>query len=439
MICCPGSGAGRLNARETALSLSARVRPVLISVALLGAASSVTGQTPLPHAPLLAGPARPAGARQRRPGFGRARARDGRSIPGPCRRCHRRFLESRRPELPPPPRSLVRLLGRPLESLDSHSRPTSRRTGGTARAPDFFAATYPFELGRAIGSAQVSFQRMISFQEGSNDHRDSFLRHGDRPGGERPALVRRRPSAAADSTSSRSGAAWPSARTLRVGATVNRWFNGYHQTLRHGRVALGISHQEFRLRLLGLELQPRPDLEPQPRAQHRRRVQDRLPGASPPEPARRDPFIEHGELVPPSDQASSDGLGSPIPARTFRPRSGSAAPGGRAARSRYPSTTRERPGPRARSTSVTSSSSARTGARHHVRPASPIRPLDTSGHAEGYRAGPGGLEYVFIRGRLKVPVRSDISTTGSTSVRSQLRDDRRRTAPWRRRRRGSTP
>src|SRR6187401_373432 len=37
-----------MNARETALSLSARVRPVLMSAALLMAASSVTGQTPSP-------------------------------------------------------------------------------------------------------------------------------------------------------------------------------------------------------------------------------------------------------------------------------------------------------------------------------------------------------------------------------------------------------
>ncbi|HYU42412.1 MAG TPA: hypothetical protein VEQ84_09680, partial [Vicinamibacteria bacterium] len=51
------------------------------------------------------------------------------------------------------------------------SRKDDKRHG---RTPDFFAAAYPFELGRVIGSAQVSFQRIISFQ-GDRTITETFL------------------------------------------------------------------------------------------------------------------------------------------------------------------------------------------------------------------------------------------------------------------------
>jgi hypothetical protein len=113
-----------------------------------------------------------------------------------------------------------------LDSLEVTS--TSRKEDKShGRTPDFFAAAYPFELGRVIGSAQVSFQRIISFQ-GDRTITGTFL---DTATGEvvsNPPIV----------VTSEGGYDFVTFGTgvavggnLRAGATVNRWFNGYHQTL----------------------------------------------------------------------------------------------------------------------------------------------------------------------------------------------------------------
>src|SRR6187401_270623 len=134
-----------MNARETALSLSARVRPVLMSAALLMAASSVTGQTPSPPPQITqdqltlqtrANVVQGSGARAL--GMGGAflaRADDATAASwNPAGLSYLRL-----PEV-----SFVYSGGR-LDSLEvtSASRKEDKRHGQT---PDFFAAAYPFEL-----------------------------------------------------------------------------------------------------------------------------------------------------------------------------------------------------------------------------------------------------------------------------------------------------
>jgi long-subunit fatty acid transport protein len=85
-----------------------------------------------------------------------------------------------------------------------------QRAGST---PDFFSAAYPFEWGRLSGAGQVSFQRVVSF----SNHRN-FVN----------------PSGATFATTSSGGfdvlaigTGVHITKRLRVGVTVNHWFNGY--------------------------------------------------------------------------------------------------------------------------------------------------------------------------------------------------------------------
>jgi long-chain fatty acid transport protein len=116
-----------------------------------------------------------------------------------------------------------------------------RRSG---HAPDFLAVTYPMQIRSVSGSAQISFQRQISFV--SDRTIDELLV----PIGEAPFIRR-------STISSRGGfdvlalaSGWQLTRTLRLGATLNRWFNGYDQNL-DKPVELGVSHQEVRFDLRG--------------------------------------------------------------------------------------------------------------------------------------------------------------------------------------------
>lgn len=103
----------------------------------------------------------------------------------------------------------------------------NRRSG---QSPDFAAVTWPFELGSVSGAAQVSFQRVISF---------STTRKIRRTGGRRIDVES---SGGFDVLALGSG--WRLGRSLRVGATLNRWTNGYSQTL--NRVAAVTSNQDLR-------------------------------------------------------------------------------------------------------------------------------------------------------------------------------------------------
>lgn len=151
-----------------------------------------------------------------------------------------------------------------LDSLEvtSASRKEDKRHG---RTPDFFAAAYPFELGKVIGSAQVSFQRIISFQ-GDRTITETSLDTATGQGMSNPPTV----------VTSEGGYDFVTFGTgvavsgkLRVGATINRWFNGYHQTLDRDTVRggnEGHTTQEFDYDFsawnfnLGLIWSPHPNL-----------------------------------------------------------------------------------------------------------------------------------------------------------------------------------
>ena len=85
--------------------------------------------------------------------------------------------------------------------------PTDRFAGNT---PDFLALTYPL----SSGSVQVSYQRVFSFRGSRTIRRGNTLFHTDGEGGFDVLAA---------------GSGWRWGRSLRVGATVNRWLNGYSQ------------------------------------------------------------------------------------------------------------------------------------------------------------------------------------------------------------------
>jgi long-subunit fatty acid transport protein len=123
--------------------------------------------------------------------------------------------------------------GSRLDSTDvaSTSRTEDRRHG---RTPDFFAVAYPFELGGWNGAAQVSFQRQIAFGGERTINRTSV----DAETGEitsRPSEVRS--AGGYDVIALATGVVLRG--HFRVGATVNRWFNGYHQTLDRDTTRVG--------------------------------------------------------------------------------------------------------------------------------------------------------------------------------------------------------
>ncbi len=86
-------------------------------------------------------------------------------------------------------------------------------------ALDFAAFTWPVRIGSTSGSVQVNYQRAVSF-DGSRtiDYDDPFGERsatGDSDGGYDVIAL---------------GTGLRVTRTLRVGATLNRWFNGYSAT-----------------------------------------------------------------------------------------------------------------------------------------------------------------------------------------------------------------
>ena len=106
-----------------------------------------------------------------------------------------------------------------------------RRTGDGF---DFFAVTHPLSLGGVSGAVQVSYQRVLPF-----DNRRSI----------------ERPRSTVDIASTGGfdvlafGTGFQISRRWRVGATLNRWFNGYDQTLdRQGAVS---TNQTLRFDLAG--------------------------------------------------------------------------------------------------------------------------------------------------------------------------------------------
>jgi hypothetical protein len=109
---------------------------------------------------------------------------------------------------------------------------TDRFAGSTL---DFAAATYPIEIGPASGSLQLSFQRVFSFRGGRTIVRTDQLLTSRGSGGFDVLAL---------------GTGIRVARTVRFGATVNRWSNGYHQD-RDRLATRGTTDQNLDFKLAG--------------------------------------------------------------------------------------------------------------------------------------------------------------------------------------------
>jgi hypothetical protein len=107
--------------------------------------------------------------------------------------------------------------GRNTQSIDSPALGTERDEYA-GYSPDLAAAAWPVEIGSALGAVQLSFQRVFSFsgdrereQLIANQERD-FFTTGE--GGFDVLAL---------------GSGLQVTRQLRLGATINRWTNGWHQ------------------------------------------------------------------------------------------------------------------------------------------------------------------------------------------------------------------
>jgi hypothetical protein len=104
--------------------------------------------------------------------------------------------------------------------------------------PDFAAATYPLQNGPVSGSVQLSFQRVFSFA-------------GDR------TVVRTDQGQTSSGTGGFDvfalGTGLQVVRSVRLGVTVNRWLDGYHQDRRRD-AARGVTEQNLDFRISGWNL-----------------------------------------------------------------------------------------------------------------------------------------------------------------------------------------
>jgi hypothetical protein len=93
---------------------------------------------------------------------------------------------------------------------------------GVGRIADFVAATYPVSIGPVSGAAQVSYQRVINFTADRVAENPDITTTGEATGGFDVAAL---------------GTGVRVFNSLRLGGTLNRWFNGYTQTfIREPRV-----------------------------------------------------------------------------------------------------------------------------------------------------------------------------------------------------------
>ena len=86
----------------------------------------------------------------------------------------------------------------------------------SGNAPDFLAATFPVHLGSLNGAAQLSYQRIISFNADRTITEPDRVRLVESDGGFDVLTF---------------GSGWQLSRRFRAGLTVNRWLNGYRQTI----------------------------------------------------------------------------------------------------------------------------------------------------------------------------------------------------------------
>jgi len=98
----------------------------------------------------------------------------------------------------------------------------------TGDSPDFLAVTYPIDVASRSGAAQVSFQRVLSYDAARTIRREDRTFEISASGGFDVLAA---------------GTGIQLSRSLRVGATLNRWFNGYEQTTDR----LGLARGQVRL------------------------------------------------------------------------------------------------------------------------------------------------------------------------------------------------
>ena len=102
---------------------------------------------------------------------------------------------------------------------------------GSGRGMDFVAATYPVTLGPTSGAVQVSYHRVINFTAERTVENPDVVFSGESEGGFDVVAL---------------GTGLRVTSWLRVGGTLNRWLNGYTQTLvrepRVGRTRGRVDH-----------------------------------------------------------------------------------------------------------------------------------------------------------------------------------------------------
>jgi long-subunit fatty acid transport protein len=289
-----------------------------------------------------------------------------------------------------------------------------------SQEPDFFAATYPFEFRGLGGAVQISFQRLIPFgAERTLDESDpetgDVFRHTD-------------VSAAGGYDVIAFGTGIALARNLRAGATINRWFNGYHQTLDRNTLRNGVpghTTQESDYDLsgwnvnLGLIWSPHPDLNV---------------GA-----VFKTPFT--GDVVLTKSRVDSQEVTPPVPPRTNEASSPDPDLGLGPVTLELPAAVGLGVSWRPRSRLTVSADYTYSywskgkihnfftlpqpvaGATPTPYPTLPYPTLDPSVSQHDTEQVRGGVEFVFILGRVKVPVRAGAFSDG------QYIEDFYKTAP----------
>lgn len=110
----------------------------------------------------------------------------------------------------------------------------------SGHAPDFLAATFPIELGSLNGAAQLSYQRIISFNAERTIAEPDRLRIVQSDGGFDVLTF---------------GSGWQFSRRFRAGLTINRWLNGYRQTIERPAPRMVPTRQNSNFTLSGWNLQ----------------------------------------------------------------------------------------------------------------------------------------------------------------------------------------
>jgi long-subunit fatty acid transport protein len=273
-----------------------------------------------------------------------------------------------------------------------------RRRG---HGPEFAAATYPLRIGAVSGSAQLSFQRLISFT--SDRTIDEFFVPvpvvNEPP---EPAFTRRSTIASRGGFDVISlGSGWQLTRTLRAGATLNRWFNGYDQTY-DKPVELGNSHQQFRYDLRGWNVNLGVIWSPTETLNLGLVYKNGFRGRLDLSKSRSDPFPGAGGTVVLRERSATSGELALQPRLDFPAAIGvGASLRPRSALTFSLDYTRTR---WSRGRVFDFFDLPKTGSIN-VFPPLPYPTLDSNASQEDTEQTRGGVEYVVIRGRLKWPLR----------------------------------